>query len=547
MTQLARIFRGVTPLVALAALLTSACASSGGLRSARSASAESASDSDRATLSQPAETKPDESKVPAEAADSPIQLVALPSPGSPIVAIRLQFAAGSIYDPAGKEGLAHLTGLMLGQSATGKRSFKELVDALYPMAASIDVATDREVTVFSGEVHRDTLDEYVGLLLEALLDPAFAKDDFARHKAQQGAFLTNTLRASNDELLGLEAIQQVIFSDHPYGHAPQGTIQGLAAITLDDVRNFYRSHYSRDKLVLGLAGGYPDSLPGDLQAKLASLPAGGQGRGDLDLPSVDRPEGRQFVLIDKPTDSVGIHIGYPLSINRSHPDYYPLMVANSFLGEHRTFHGRLMKQLRGKRGLNYGDYSYIEYWHLPPFTSNPSPNFPRRQQFFSVWIRPVVPNTAHFALRNALYEVDRLIQNGMTQEEFELTRDFVVNYSKLWAQSPSNRLGFAMDSHFYGIDYYIDRIEDELAKLSVEDVNEAIERHIQTDSFHAVFVTAGADKVRSYLEADEPSPMEYNAPPEADVVRADKTIQRIPVEPDAFEIVPVQAMFEGGN
>ena len=82
------------------------------------------------------------------------------------------------------------------------------------------------------------------------------------------------------------------------------------------------------------------------------------------------------------------------------------------IGEHRTFHGRLMQQLRGLRGLNYGDYSYIEFWQSPPQTSQPTPNSVRRQQYFSVWIRPVTPQTARFALRAALSEVERLRQNG---------------------------------------------------------------------------------------------------------------------------------------
>ncbi|MFQ5525786.1 MAG: M16 family metallopeptidase [Thermoanaerobaculia bacterium] len=487
------------------------------------------------------------------------EVVALPSTDSPLVAIRLLFKVGSMHDPKGKEGLASLTGLMLSQSGTAHRSYAEAVDKLYPMAASINVTTDREVTVISGEVHRETLDEYLGLLLEGLLEPGFKEEDLTRHKAQLNAYLTNTLRASNDELLGLEALQQLIFADHPYGHAPQGTVEGLAGITLDDVRTFYSTFYYPSNLMLGLAGGFSEGLAEELTTKLAALPEGGMadGRVDHDLPSpraIDAEgdaetdvsdSGRRFVLIDKPTDSVGIHFGYALPINRSHADYYPLMVANSFLGEHRTFHGRLMKQLRGKRGLNYGDYSYIEYWHFPPFTSNPGPNVPRRQQYFSVWIRPVVPNTAHFALRNALYEVDRLIDMGMTQDEFELTRDFVVNYSKLWAQSPANRLGFEMDSLYYRMDSYIGQIDERLKELTLEEVNDAIRRHLRTNNFHAVFVTANAEQVKSYLEEDKPSPMNYNARPEDEVMRADKTIEKIEVRPQSIEIVSVQDMFQG--
>ncbi len=499
----------------------------------------------------PAPESPDESAEPpaapagkktAGAAESAIETVELPSPSSPLVALRLVFKVGSIHDPKGKEGLAALTALMLGQAGTRQRSYADFVDALYPMAASIDVDTDREVTVIRGEIHREKLDDFVALLAEAVLEPGFTESDFKRNKEQLKTFLTDTLRASNDELLGLEALQQAIFAGHPYGHAPAGTVSGLESITREDVQAFYRRHFTQQNLMLGVAGGYPEGYLARLVERFSALPRGEQS--PVELPTPAPVEGRRFNLIEKSTASVGIHFGYPLAITRADPDYYPLMVANSFLGEHRTFHGRLMQQLRGKRGLNYGDYSYIEYWHLPPFTSNPSPNVPRRQQFFSVWIRPVVPETAHFALRNAIYELDRLVERGLTEEEFELTRDFLINYSKLWAQTLSNRLGFLMDSRYYGMDYYIDEIERRLRGLTVEEVNRAVRKHLGSKSFDAVLVTANAAAMKAALEAGEPSPLEYNTEPEAEVAEADVTIQKLPVGPAAIEIVPVERMFQ---
>lgn len=476
---------------------------------------------------------------------SKIETVTLQSASSPLVAIRLLFEIGSIHDPAGKEGLAALTAQMVAQAGTQKRQYSELVDALYPMAASIEVDTDREVTVISGQIHREKLAEYTELLQEVLLEPAFSDADFSRNRDQLESYLTTTLRASNDELLGLETLQDVIFAGHPYGHAPQGTVEGLESITLDDVRAFYEAHYTQSNLMLGVAGGYPDGYVEALAAALSALPEGEDGERTA-LPAPPAVAGRDFTIVEKPTSSVGIHFGYSLPVTRADGDYYPLMVANSYLGEHRTFFGRLMQQLRGKRGLNYGDYSYIEYYHLPPFTSNPTPNYPRRQQYFSVWVRPVVPNTAHFALRDAIYEVDRLVERGMTQEEFELTRDFLVNYSKLWAQTQSDRLGFAMDSKFYGMDYFIDEIERRLSALDAEQVNAAVRKYVQTKNFQAVLVTDGAADVQAYLEADEPSPMPYNSPPEPEVAEDDKTIERLPVNADSFRIVPVDEMFQGG-
>lgn len=475
--------------------------------------------------------------------ESNIETVTLPSPDSPLIAVRLLFKAGSIHDPVGKEGLAALTGLMVGDAGTAQHTYSELIGLLYPMASSFEVDTDREITVISGLAHSETLADYSDLLTEAVLQPGFAESDFNRNKEQLLSFLTTTLRATNDELLGLESIQQVIFDDHPYKNSPAGTVEGLENITLEDVKAFYQRHYTQANLMLGIAGNYSEAYLASLKKALSALPVG-EASNSGTLPAPSPPQGRQFTLIEKETHSVGIHFGHSLPINRSHPDFYPLMVANSFLGEHRTFHGRLVQQLRSKRGLNYGDYSYIEYWHLPPFTMTPTPGYPRHQQYFSVWVRPVVPTTAHFALRNAIHEVDRLIERGLIVEEFELTRDFLINYSKLWAQTLADRLAVLMDSFYYEMPYFIDEIETRLNGLTVEDVNEAIKKYLQSDDFHAVLVTNNAATVEAYLQGNRPSPMHYNSDPEPEVIKEDRTIQALTVNPASVKTIPVGEMFQ---
>jgi zinc protease len=483
---------------------------------------------------------PGTSKTP-ESPETP-EIVALPSPGSPLVAIRLLFRAGSIDDPAGKEGLAALTSLMVAEAGTAKRTYSQLLEDLYPLAAQISGATDREVTVFSGTVARGALDTYAGLLAEAVLSPAFSESDFRRNREQLLSYLTNTLRSGSDELLGLEALQQRIFAGHPYGHAPAGTVAGLASVTLDEVRRFHRTHYTRANLMIGVAGGYPEGFPARLARDLAGLPSG--SRSARTLPPPPPVAGRRITLIDKEASSVGIHFGFPLPITRKDPDYYPLLVANSFLGEHRTFNGRLIVELRQVRGLNYGDYSYIEYWDDPPETYRPSPNVPRREQYFSVWVRPVVPADAHFALRAALHEVRQVQERGLTPEQFELTRNFLVNYSRLWVQDLSSRLGFHMDSRYYGMPYYIDEIEARLRKLTVDDVNRAARKYLATDAFDAVLVTADAARLAAALKQDQPSPKKYDNPVPGAVLDADKAISTLPLRPTAVEIVPVNQMFE---
>ncbi|GMV42548.1 MAG: hypothetical protein AMXMBFR64_42640 [Myxococcales bacterium] len=469
------------------------------------------------------------------------EVVELHQPASPLVSVRLMLSAGSVDDPTGKEGLAALTGLMVGAAGTKKRPYKELTEALYPMAASLQVATDREVTVVSGEVHKDKLDAFTELLVEAVTQPGFMAEDLERNRERLLSALTTGLRSGSDELLGLEAIQGVVFRGHPYEKPPEGTVAGLRAITADDVRGFHHVHFVQRRLMIGVAGGYPEGYPQRLAVALAGLPA---GEPRPSLPPGPAVSGRRVTIIDKATASVGIHVAHPLGVTRSDPDFVPLLVASSWLGEHRTFHGILMRELRGERGLNYGDYTYVEHWADPPATSHPTPNRPRSRGMFSIWVRPVAPKNAHFALRAALHFVDEAVKRGISQEELDATRDFLTGYSKLWAQTGSRRLGFLMDSRFHGTPPWLDHLEARLRELTPAEVNAAMRKHLHVDGWEAVIVSDKAAALAEALRSDAQSPITYEADVPERVRRADAVIQGRALAPLDVRVVPVGELFE---
>jgi zinc protease len=222
-----------------------------------------------------------------------------------------------------------------------------------------------------------------------------------------------------------------------------------------------------------------------------------------------------------------------------------LAVANSYLGEHRTFNGKLMQDLRGKRGLNYGDYSYIEDFIQEGGSTFPVPNNPRRQQYFSIWIRPVPADKAVFALRAALWELDRLVEKGLTRQEFEATRSFLLNYSKLWLQTQSRRLGYAIDGEFYGRRDLVSELAERLPKLTVEDVNAAVRKHLKTYGLKVAIVAAGAARLRELLSSGKPTPIMYDTQgTPSEILAEDKTIAEFPLKNMSVRIVPVDQMFE---
>ena len=158
---------------------------------------------------------------------------------SPLVTFRILFMTGSAFDPPGKEGLAALTASMLAQGGTRSMSYDQIVQAMYPMASSVNSQVDKEMTVFTGTTHIENLDRYYALLRDMLLDPGFRPEDFKRLREDAINFLKVSLRESNDEELGKEHLYNIIYAGHPYGHHNEGRIGALEKLTIDDVRDFY--------------------------------------------------------------------------------------------------------------------------------------------------------------------------------------------------------------------------------------------------------------------------------------------------------------------
>ncbi len=473
-----------------------------------------------------------------------IEVSELYAPQSPLITIRIWFNAGSINDTPGKEGINALTALTIGKGGTKELTYQQVLDKLYPWAASIHPQTDKEVTVFIGEVHKDHLDEFYKIFSDLILNPRFDEADFSRNKDLILNHLENTLRGTDDENLGKQALNAFMYDNHPYRTTEVGTVQGLKSITLDDVKEYYKHVYTKENMRIGIAGGYRKSLVDMMKKDFGKLSS-----GKLDAVKLPEPKtikNMEIMFVEKPARGIAISMGFPISLTRKDKDFYSLMLVNSYFGEHRTFNGVLMKRLRGDRGLNYGNYSYIEHWIQDGGSRFQMPNTPRHQQYLSIWIRPVQPENAHFAIRNAMYELKKLVDEGMTQEQFDVTKKFLVNYSKLWTQTTSRRLGYQMDSEFYGSEFFIDRIEKELNMLTLADVNNSIKRFLNSTDIKVAVVCSDAKSLSQAVFNNMPSPIKYASPIAQKILDEDKIIEVFPlaINVEKSKIVPVSELFE---
>lgn len=476
----------------------------------------------------------------------PMSEIILPNPDSPLVALRILFDTGSKDDPPGREGLACLTTRMLAEGGTKRYSYDEILDRLYPIAAEIESHCDKEVISFSARVHRDKLLQFYDLFSEMLIAPRFDPEDFARLHEEQLNYVSKVLRGNNDEALGKWTLQGMLYPGHPYGHVDEGTISGLSAIRLPDVKEFYNRYLGplSGRIRIGAAGGFDEQFVARLRKDFRTTPPR-VSRAALARPHL--PNGIELTIVQKNCIATAISIGFPIEITRADDDFYPLAVANSALGEHRTFNGRLMRNMRGKRGLNYGDYSYIENFIQDGGSTFPIPNIPRPQQYFSIWVRPVPHDKAMFALRQAIRELDLIVKDGLGEKEFESTRVFLRNYSKLWVQTQSRSLGYEMDGSSYGRMSLTAELEKRLPTITRQQVNAAIAKNLQSRRLCVAVVTSDAAAFRDALLSGVPTPLKYDtAGTPTDILEEDKEIERfpLPVRPESIRIVAADEMFQ---
>jgi zinc protease len=464
---------------------------------------------------------------------------------SPLIDVNLLFYTGAAADPVGKKGLAALTARMLTQGGSVTRSYKEIQQGLYPLAGQFSSQLDKEMMSFTGRVHKDNAAQWYQLISDQLLNPGWREDDFKRLKKELIDSIKSGLKSSNDEELGKEVLYSELYQGHAYQSFNSGDLSDLADITLDDVTAFYATQLTQAKLHLGITGALPSDLKAQMFKDLATLPVGNEKR--LTLAKAPALKGHHATIVEKNAQSTAVSFGFPIDTIRNHQDWAALWLVRSYFGEHRSSNSYLYQQIRQERGMNYGDYAYIEYFPRGMYQTKPDANLGRSSQIFQVWLRPLRSNNdAHFATRAAVYELDKLIKNGMSEKDFQATRNYLTNYAPQLVASQDKQLGYALDSEFYQTDEFVKYVREQFAKLSLADVNRVIKDNLQTDNIHYVFISGDGEDMKKRLLSEQVSPLKYNSEKPAELLAKDKIIEsyKLSLAPKNVEVIAIDEVFK---
>ena len=498
---------------------------------------------------------------------------------APLVPVRVMVKAGSAHDPEGKEGLAFLTAALILEGGFGEVSDPVTKEELARMTSAWGggalpgMQVDKETTTFAMYVPREVMEEYTrDILAPMLARPLFLEEELERIRGEVLAYVETSLRNENLENLGLEALDNYIHEGTGRGHLVQGTVQGLRNITREDIRRFYAAWYEPVNTIIGV--GTSDEAVHDMVREAVRSMQGLEGVRPMTRSRPGEPsrlQGREMTIVAQPNaPGAVINIGFPLPLLRSDEDFWPLWVANVWLGTHRDSFSHLYKVIRQERGYNYGDYSYIEHFANRPAFLFPPFNTPRTSQYFSIWIRPVDPAYVHHLTRAAMWELEDMVRRTLSDEQVEAAKNKARILYLNYAETGSRLLEAKVDDVFYGMHEtgYLEGYLDRIASVTAEEVNRAIRTYLQTDNVKILVVTSAdaAERLREEVVAGGPAyakgPADYNLASEGE---GESMLYRVPVEmletlrldgvwahhclglePGRVRVVPVDALFERG-
>ena len=269
----------------------------------------------------------------------------------PLAQINLIVRSGSAADPIGKYGVGSLTAAMLDEGA-GTRSSLDLADAIEFLGANLSTASSFDASSVRMSVPVSKLAEALPLMSDIALRPSFPVSELDRLRKER---LTGLLQArDNAGALIQLAFPRIVFGPtHRYGTSANGLPATIEALTVDDLKTFYRSHFRPDNATLLVVGDLtPATALPMLERAFGNWKADGMAPLVADVPNAPQLTKRQVYLVDKPEAAQSqIRIGW-VGVSRSTPDYAVLEVLNTVLGG--SFTSRLNQNLREKNGYAYG-------------------------------------------------------------------------------------------------------------------------------------------------------------------------------------------------
>lgn len=382
---------------------------------------------------------------------------------------------GSRWEPAGKTGLAAITGAVMRTGGTETRSGDELDKELEAIAASVESSMGESSGVASFSALKGDEDRVLDIFADVLMHPAFRQDKIELSKT----FARTSISRRNDDAGDIAAreFRKLIYgADSPY--ATQTEYSTIDAIRREDLVAFYQRFYHPNNVMIGISG---DVDPEAIRAKIDKVFGSWKPEPNLQVPSL--PQVREaagpilnFVRKDDVNQS-NIYIGQ-LGGLLSDPDFFSLEVMSQILGG-GSFSSRITRHVRSEMGLAYtasGDW-------------NAGFDYPGT---FNIFVGTKSETTIK-AIEAVMKEVRGMREKEVTDEELRVAKESLLNSFVFRFSNPGQIMSRLIAYIYYGYpEDFLERYRRNVEKVARGDVLRVAREHLNPDRMKILVV--GNDK-----------------------------------------------------
>ena len=284
-----------------------------------------------------------------------LRVIVIDRPGTPLVTAQLVIKNGGEVDPPELAGLGNMLADLVTKG-TEKRSATQIAEEIEALGGTLYSSARWDSTRIGVDVMSPKIGPAIDILADVVRRPTFKAEEIDRLRQQTLDDLTVELGEPGS--IARYVASRVIFGDAPYGQPLAGTTETITRISRDDFLKYHQRWYRPDNAIL-VMGGDIRSLKaftlaqqyfGDWKKPAGPLPA-------LTAPKPVATAGPRVVVVDKADAGQAAVLVARTGIERTNPDYYRGLVANSVLS---GYSGRLNQEIRIKRGLSYGAGSQLD-------------------------------------------------------------------------------------------------------------------------------------------------------------------------------------------
>lgn len=386
----------------------------------------------------------------------------------PIVSMQVVFQNGGSISNTKLAGLARAVSKIYGEGTKtlGSKGFAERLDA---KAIHISANTGGETFVFELSCLKEHMQEGVQALSELIQDPNLSETSLEQVKT---VTLGEIQRKSTDfDYVAGRTLKELMFKNTVLALPTIGTSKSVESIKLEDVTNFIDEHIVSSRAIAVVGGDITqEEANASVQTILASLKVGKTAK----LPYFKVNSKTQEEIVRKKTEQAYVYFGAPFDMKTGDADYYKSRVAIFILGS-SGFGSRLMEEIRVKKGLAYSAYGRV--------TVN------KTSSYFSGYLQTKLESQDE-AQKSVNEVIKTFVDEGVTQEELDQAKKFLLGSEPLRVETLSQRLGRTFMDYYKGAPLNNAQSElDLIEKLELKDLNAFIKKHKEIQKLTYAIVT----------------------------------------------------------